>query len=120
MAQLALNNRPNSIIGSISLFFLRHGYNIDPIMDPTSKFNESTRHPGHLSAINLIQRLKDAQDFALASIAAAQQRNESNFNRLRCQPERFQVGDKVWLDLRKILKLHNSQRNLHGFMLNTQ
>ncbi|KAI0991627.1 hypothetical protein K3495_g16560 [Podosphaera aphanis] len=35
-------------------------------------------------------------------MASAQQRSESNANRLRRQPERFQVGDKVWLDLKNI------------------
>ena len=35
-------------------------------------------------------------------MASAQQRSESNANRLRRQPERFQIGDKVWLDLRNV------------------
>ena len=35
-------------------------------------------------------------------MASAQQRSESNANRHRRQPERFKVGDKVWLDLRNI------------------
>ncbi|KAI0991381.1 hypothetical protein K3495_g16806 [Podosphaera aphanis] len=35
-------------------------------------------------------------------MASAQQRNESNGNQSRRQPERFRVGDKVWLDLRHV------------------
>lgn len=81
MAQLALNGRPNSAIGGISPFFLRHGYNIDPLMEPTPDAKRLLRHPGSLSAEKYIKRLKDAQDFAQAAMASAQQRNESNGNR---------------------------------------
>ncbi|KAI0992798.1 hypothetical protein K3495_g15386 [Podosphaera aphanis] len=35
-------------------------------------------------------------------MASAQQRNEGNANQFRRQPDRFQVGDKVWLDLRNV------------------
>ncbi|KAI0992306.1 hypothetical protein K3495_g15880, partial [Podosphaera aphanis] len=102
MAQLALNGRPNSAIGGISPFFLRHGYELDPLMEPTPPLDQNLRHPGQLSATAYVQRLKDAQDFAQAAMASAQQRAEQNANRLRRQPEKFQVGDKVWLDLRHI------------------
>ncbi|KAI0991665.1 hypothetical protein K3495_g16522, partial [Podosphaera aphanis] len=44
----------------------------------------------------------DAQDFAQAAMATAQQRYEENGNRARRQPERFRVGDKVWLNLRNV------------------
>ena len=102
MAQLALNGRPNSAIGGMSPFFLRYGYEIDPLMEPISKQDENLRHPGKISAERYIQRLKDAQDFAQAAMASNQQRSESNANRNRRQPERFKVGNKVWLDLRNI------------------
>lgn len=69
-------------------------------MQPTVQ--ETSRHPGAISAERYVQRLKDAQDFAQAAIASAQQRYESNANKNRRQPERFNVGDKVWLDLRNI------------------
>lgn len=102
MAQLALNNRPHSSIGGMSPFFLRHGYELDPLMEPTPSAITNSRHPGCLSAQKLIQRLKDAQDFAQAAMASAQQRNEQNANRLRRQPERFHVGDKIWLNLQNV------------------
>ncbi|KAI0993682.1 hypothetical protein K3495_g14502 [Podosphaera aphanis] len=101
LAQLALNTRPNSSIGGFSPFFLRHGYNLDPLGEPTTQENE-VRHPGIVAGQKYVQRLRDAQDFAQAAMASAQQRSESNANRFRRQPERFQVGDKVWLDLRNI------------------
>lgn len=101
MAQFALNSRPNSAIGGMSPFFLRHGYNIDPLMEPTPP-DGHLRHPGKRLATEYIQRLVEAQDFAQAAMASAQQRYEQNANKSRRQPERFQVGDKVWLDLRHI------------------
>lgn len=102
MAQLALNARPNSTIGGMSPFFLRHGYEQDPLMEPTPPDKSKSRHPGRISALDYVKRLKDAQDFAQAAMASAQQRSEANANRFRRQPERFCVGDKVWLDLRHI------------------
>lgn len=99
MAQLALNTRPSSVIGGMSPFFLRNGYNLDPLSEPTPPQVNSPRHPGTISAQDYIQRLRDAQDFAQAAMASAQQRSESNNNRLRRQPERFKIGDKVWLNL---------------------
>ncbi|KAI0992810.1 hypothetical protein K3495_g15374 [Podosphaera aphanis] len=102
MAQLALNGRPHSAIGGMSPFFLRYGYDLDPLMEPTPPIRGDSRHPGNLSAINYVQRLKDAQDLAQASMASAQQRYEQSTNRLRRQPERFKVGDKVWLNLQHV------------------
>jgi len=101
-AQLALIGRPNTAIGGMSPFFLRHGYDIDPLMEPTPTSGDGSRHPGRLPEIKYLKRPKDAQDFAQAAMTSAQQRNEENANKLRRQQERFSVGDKVWLDLRNI------------------
>lgn len=49
-----------------------------------------------------MQRLEKLTDFAQAAMSSVQQRNESNSNVLCRQPERFKVGDKVWLNLRNI------------------
>ncbi|KAI1007573.1 hypothetical protein K3495_g648 [Podosphaera aphanis] len=94
MAQLALNSRPNSAIGGMSPFFLRHGYELDPLMEPAPPPDDKSRHPGRISAMNYVQRLKDAQDLAQASMMSSQQRYEQNGNRICRQPERFEVGDK--------------------------
>lgn len=102
LAQLTLNTRPSSSIGGMSPFFLRNGYNLDPLSEPTPSLESTSRHPGTVAAHEYIQRLKDAQEFAQAAMASAQQRSESNKNRSRRQPERFNVGDKVWLNLEHI------------------
>ena len=83
MAQLALNNRPSSAISGISPFFLRHGYELDPLIEPTPATQNTSQHPGRLSAIKFFQRLKEAQGFAQAAMASSQQRNESKANRVR-------------------------------------
>lgn len=116
MAQLALNARPNSAIGGMSPFFLRHGYNLDPLAEPTPSFKDVSKHPGRRSAQEYVQRLRDAQDFAQAAMASAQQRNEENANRFRRQPEQYKVGDKVWLDLRNVKTPQLSKKLawLHG------
>ena len=102
MAQLALNSRPNSAIGGISPFFLRHGYELGPLMELTPSTMGQSRHPGKINATKYLERLKDAQDFTQAAMASIQQRNESNANRTRRQPERFKVGEKLWLNLKNI------------------
>ena len=93
MAQLALNTRPNSAIGGMGPFFLRHGYDLESLMEPSPTVYQNTRHPGRLSALKYVQKLRDAQDFAQAAMASAQQRNEANGNSMRRQPEKFNVGD---------------------------
>lgn len=102
MAQLALNGRPHSALGGMSPFFLRHGYDVDPIGPPPNSIENRSRHPGNIEADKFVRRLRDAQDFAQATMASTQQRNELNGNRTRRQPERFEVGDKVWLDLKNV------------------
>ena len=79
LAQLALNSRLNSAIGNRSPFFLRNGYDLEPIGEPTPQ-NGKGRHPGVIGGQKFVQRLRDAQDFAQAAMASAQQRNETNAN----------------------------------------
>lgn len=101
LAQLAMNSRPNTAIGGMSPFFLRHGYELDVLAEPINP-KKKFMHPGQFRATTYVQRLKDAQEFAQAAMASAQQRYEANANRLRRQPEQFKVGDKVWLNLQNV------------------
>ena len=48
------------------------------------------------------RKIKEAQDWISAALAAAQQRMEDNANRHRTAAEELKVGNKVWLDLRNI------------------
>ncbi|KHJ32121.1 hypothetical protein EV44_g3269 [Erysiphe necator] len=74
-------------------------------MEPTQVLDNISRRPGHpgrLSAVKYMERLKKAQDFAQPAMASVQQRYEDNANKFRLQPEVFKVGDKVWLDVKNI------------------
>ena len=102
LAQLALNSRPSSAIGGMSPFFLRNGYNLDPLSEPIPDPKDSSRPLGKIAGEKYVKRLRNAQEFAQAAMASAQQRYEGSANRFRRQPEQFRVGDKVWLDLRNV------------------
>ena len=86
LAQMALNSRPSSAIGGKSPFFLRNGYNVEPLMEPTPADGSASRYSGSIDAQKYVQRSKDAQDFAQE----------------RRQPEQYRIGDKVWLNLQHI------------------
>lgn len=101
LAQIALDNKPASTTG-VSPFFLSHGYDAKPI-STTEHIDEqegalNPRQRGEA----IVQKLKDAQEFAQAAMAAAQQTQEQYANRQREAPWTFKVGDKVWLNLKNI------------------
>ena len=73
LAQLALNSRPNSAIGGMSPFFLRNGYDFEPLMEPNPQNQPMSRHPGAVKGKKYVERLKNAQEFAQAAMACAQQ-----------------------------------------------
>ena len=50
----------------------------------------------------MLKKLKDVREMAEASIAAAQNDQESAANRKRDQALVYRVGDKVWLSLKNI------------------
>ena len=98
MAQIALNNRQGT--RGISPFFATHGYNVDPIV----LREDMTAAPGSKmgDAEAWAQKMKEAQDWISAALAAAQQRMEDNANRHRTAAEELKVGDEVWLDLKNV------------------
>lgn len=95
LAQLTFNTRPSSVIGGMSPFFCRNGYNLDPLSESSPSPESAAHQPGTIAAHEYVQRLKDAQEFAQAAMASARQRSESNKNHNRRQPEKFKVSDKV-------------------------
>ncbi|KAI0997026.1 hypothetical protein K3495_g11161 [Podosphaera aphanis] len=99
-AQLAINNR-DSTVSNLSPFFLEHGYHDDPIelKSPPIKGTKST--PGK-RAENFVTRILEAQEFAAAAMAVAQQAMEEQANRKQAPSTKYQVGDKVWLSLKNI------------------
>ncbi|KAI0997648.1 hypothetical protein K3495_g10542 [Podosphaera aphanis] len=102
-AKLAINNRDSSV-SSMSPFFLLHGYHAEPVQ------LKATDSPEPLSvrakrAENFVDRMREAQEFAavaMAAMAAAQITMEEQANKKRNPSPRYEVGDKVWLNLRNI------------------
>lgn len=98
-AAVAINNRLATSTG-LSPFFLTHGYNLEPI-----EINERLRPDGKSPVArgeSIIQRLKEAAEWAQAAMASAQERQEENANTRRQPSDQFKPGDKVWLRLRYI------------------
>jgi len=91
-AQLALNNRPNST--GLTPYFIEHGYHPSSI---DIKYPDSKANSPEGRAEAFMHRLQQVQDFSQSAMAAAQQQQEYYANKKRSAPERFQVGDKVWL-----------------------
>ena len=98
MAQIALNNRQGT--RGISPFFATHGYNVEPIKLPTDMTAAPGSKAGNAEA--WAQKMKEAQDWISAALAATQQRMEENANRRRTAAEEFKVDDEVWLDIRNV------------------
>jgi hypothetical protein len=80
----------------VSPFFLSHGWDQTLFEDFADELtDQSPRKSPVARADRLLRRLKDAREWAQASIAAAQEVQERNTNRYRTQAPSFQVNDKV-------------------------
>jgi hypothetical protein len=109
LAQIALDNKPASTTG-VSPFFLTHGYNATPIATTEElQETEDTNDPRTIGEA-IVRKLQDAQEFAQAAMAAAQQTQEQYANRRRQASWSFKVGDKVWLNLRNITTQRPSKK----------
>lgn len=77
-AMLALNNRTTTKLG-------------------ISKPSEPAKR-----AQNFVNRLIEAEEYAQAAMASAQDKMEKNANLKRKEAECFKIGDKVWLNLKNV------------------
>jgi transposase InsO family protein len=101
MAMIAINNRTATSTG-MSPFFATHGYHIDPISINDNAPLRTTGSSPTARGEAFVARLQKASEFAQASIAAAQERQEYYANENRQVAEQFRVGDKVWLRLKNV------------------
>src|SRR5699024_7286458 len=82
-----------------SPFFLEHGYHPEPIQVREVPAEALPLQRREKDARKLAERLQEATEFAQAALAAAQARSEDAANRRRTAPERYAVGDLVWLNV---------------------
>ena len=97
--QLALNNRDSTVTG-ISPNLLLHGYNLDLLQGAMLPEVSSTMPKGR--AAQFVGHLKEGLELAQAAIAYAQQRAQESADRSRRPAEKYEVGDKVWFNLRHV------------------
>lgn len=99
LAQIAINNKPAKST-QISPFFMCHGYDAELIQVNTSK-RPLKGSPAYWGKA-VVDKLKEAHQFAKTSMVVAQQDQEKYTNRKRDEAISHKVGDKVWLNLKKI------------------
>lgn len=100
-AQMALLDRPHSAIGT-SPFFASHGYHPPPVVPIVRNDDLSPPKPGseRAKADAFVTKIREVTDMCNAALVASQQKQEHYGNKKRQPATKFEVGDKVWLDLR--------------------
>ncbi|KAI1002406.1 hypothetical protein K3495_g5798 [Podosphaera aphanis] len=98
-AQLAINNRDCAGAG-LSPFFLDHEYHAEPVQQVS--LIDKALTPPIKRAENFVTIIREAQEYAAAAMATAQQLMEENSNKKRSSAPVLRVGDKVWLNLKNI------------------
>jgi hypothetical protein len=102
IVQAALMNRNFSFTG-LSPFFFLHDYYIKPIKLINNRvIRNRLLRPSEKVAEDAIKRLHEVTEWAQASMAAAQERQERYINRNRDPAFVYKPGDMVWLNLRNI------------------
>ncbi|KAM4064779.1 Pol [Hirsutella rhossiliensis] len=91
-AMMAINNH-NSTSTGLSPFFITHGYHVDPIQ-VKEKLRTDGRSPV-TRAESIVQRFREATEWAQAAIASAQEQQEKNANSRRQPSDQFKPGDKA-------------------------
>ena len=93
MVEGAINKRTSSLIG-FSPFFLLHGYYTDPISIVEGDLT-APEETSEGAAEQIVRKIKTAQDWAQAAMAAAQEKQEKYYNRHRKPAPRYEVGNEV-------------------------
>jgi hypothetical protein len=108
IASMAINGREAASTG-LSPFFFTHGYHVEPIALEDDQLTAEAGTP-KAAGEAFVQRMAEAQDWAQAAIAVAQERQQSSANQHRKAAPVYQEGDQVWLDLRNIKTVRPSKK----------
>lgn len=102
IAVSAICGRDSASTG-VSPFFLSHGWHqslledyADDLSSPNAKDSPITK------ADRILRKLREATEWAQASMATAQEAQEKAANRRRIEAPAYRKGDKVWLSLEHI------------------
>ena len=99
LAQVAINNKPASST-QISPFFMSHGYDACPISTSSEEIY-AVGTPAERGLL-VIDKLKEAHEFAQTAMVVAQQSQVKYANLHREESISYKEGDKVWLNLKNI------------------
>jgi hypothetical protein len=87
----------------VSPFFLSHSWQQDLFEDFTDKLLEGDTRDSPITRVDrILQKLKEAREWAQLAMAVAQETQEQATNRKRIQALVYKKGDKVWLSLENI------------------
>lgn len=100
IAMATINGREATSTG-LSPFFFMHGYHNEPIQLFEDRRAENPKE-GEAMAEEFIQRLQDANEFAQAAIAMAQEIQQAQANKHRTAAPRYKPGDCVYLNLKNV------------------
>lgn len=112
----AINNRESSSTG-LSPFFFMHGYHNEPIQLVEERtIQDRAKKDGEVLAEDFLKRLQDATEWAQASIATAQEKQQTQANKTRTAAPQYKEGDWVFLNLRNVKTTRPSKKLdwLHG------
>ncbi|OAT01896.1 uncharacterized protein BDCG_17271 [Blastomyces dermatitidis ER-3] len=108
LEEVAINGQ-DAVSTGVSPFFLTHSYHMEVLnLLETTQFTPDPRSPIQI-ADNIVMKLRDARDWAEASMATAKQDQEDQTNVHRDPAEHYKIGDLVWLNLKNIQTTHPSR-----------
>lgn len=108
-AELAINNR-DSASTQTSPFFLQHGYHVSPLQVHKELHAVRDAKTPVQKADAIVRKLQETVQWAQATIAVAQQKQEEHADRYRTEGISYRVGDKVWLNLRNVRTTRPSKK----------